>query len=59
MGVNGIRLAHNPYAESFYELADQHGMLLVDELFDKWEGRVTTIASTSSIRLSRGPARNG
>ena len=39
MGVNGIRLAHNPYAESFYELADQHGMLLVDELFDKWEGQ--------------------
>ena len=39
MGVNGIRLAHNPYAESFYELADQHGILLVDELFDKWEGQ--------------------
>lgn len=39
MGVNGIRLAHNPYASSFYELADQHGILLVDELFDQWEGQ--------------------
>ena len=38
MGVNGIRLAHNPYADSFYELADKHGILLVDELFDQWEG---------------------
>ena len=35
-GYNHIRCSHNPYSESFYELADKHGILVVDELIDKW-----------------------
>lgn len=35
-GFNHIRCSHNPYSESFYDLADKHGILVVDELYDKW-----------------------
>lgn len=36
-GVNHIRTSHNPYSKSFLDLADKYGILIVDELFDKWE----------------------
>lgn len=36
-GYNHIRTSHNPYSESFLRLADKHGILIVDELFDKWQ----------------------
>lgn len=35
-GFNHIRTAHNPYSESFLKLADEKGILIVDELYDKW-----------------------
>lgn len=35
-GFNHVRTSHNPYSESFLRLADKHGILVVDELFDKW-----------------------
>lgn len=35
-GYNTIRCSHNPYSENFYKIADRVGMLVVDELFDKW-----------------------
>lgn len=35
-GVNHIRTSHNPYSEEFMELCDQYGILVVDELYDKW-----------------------
>lgn len=35
-GYNHIRCSHNPYSESFLKLADKHGLLVVDELIDKW-----------------------
>lgn len=35
-GFNHIRAAHNPYSEAFYDLADEKGFLIVDELYDKW-----------------------
>ncbi|WP_334319555.1 glycoside hydrolase family 2 TIM barrel-domain containing protein [Termitidicoccus mucosus] len=35
-GFNHVRTSHNPYSESFLRLADKHGILIVDELFDKW-----------------------
>lgn len=36
MGCNAIRTAHNPYAPEFYQLADQMGFLIMDEMFDVW-----------------------
>lgn len=35
-GFNHIRTSHNPYSESFLRMADKYGILIVDELFDKW-----------------------
>ncbi len=35
-GLNHIRCSHNPYSESFLDLCDQYGILVVDELYDKW-----------------------
>lgn len=36
MGVNAIRTAHNPYPPIFYELCDEMGILVMDEIFDGW-----------------------
>ncbi len=35
-GFNHIRCSHNPYSEEFMALCDKYGMLVVDELYDKW-----------------------
>ena len=35
-GMNHIRTSHNPYSREFIELCDKHGILVVDELYDKW-----------------------
>lgn len=35
-GFNHIRTSHNPYSESFLELCDENGILVVDEIYDKW-----------------------
>ncbi|MCR5361250.1 MAG: DUF4982 domain-containing protein [Bacteroidales bacterium] len=35
-GYNCIRSSHNPYSESFTRIADRVGLLIVDELIDKW-----------------------
>lgn len=35
-GFNHVRTSHNPYSESFLELCDEKGILVVDELYDKW-----------------------
>jgi len=40
-GLNHIRTSHNPYSKSFLDLADKYGILVVDELFDKWNSNNT------------------
>ena len=35
-GMNHIRTSHNPYSEDFLKLCDRYGILVVDELYDKW-----------------------
>ena len=35
-GINHIRTSHNPYSREFIELCDKYGILVVDELYDKW-----------------------
>jgi beta-galactosidase len=41
MGVNSIRLSHNPHAPELYEVADRLGVFLMDESFDTWTGTKT------------------
>ena len=39
-GFNAVRCSHNPYSEEFLDLADELGLLVVDEVADKWSGDV-------------------
>jgi len=36
MGCNSIRTAHNPQTPVFYDLCDEMGILVMDEIFDGW-----------------------
>jgi beta-galactosidase len=54
-GMNHIRTSHNPYSEDFLKLCDKYGILVVDELYDKWltqyaGGRVDGEGRTDSCR---------
>ena len=35
-GINHVRTSHNPYSRDFIRMCDQLGILVVDELYDKW-----------------------
>ncbi|MBQ6329007.1 MAG: DUF4982 domain-containing protein [Kiritimatiellae bacterium] len=37
-GFNSVRCSHNPYSEEFYDIADEEGIVVVDEIVDKWTG---------------------
>lgn len=37
IGVNAIRMSHNPHAPMLYDLCDEVGMLVMDEASDEWE----------------------
>ena len=36
MGCNAIRVTHNPAAPELIEIANEQGMMLIDEAFDMW-----------------------
>ena len=36
MGINAIRVTVKPFPPMFYELCDEMGILLIDEIFDGW-----------------------
>ena len=42
MGVNSIRCAHNMPAPELLDLADEEGVLIMNEAFDMWERQKTT-----------------
>ncbi len=37
MGVNAIRMSHNPHTPELYDLCDELGLLVMDEASDEWE----------------------
>lgn len=37
IGVNAIRMSHNPQSEYIYDMCDELGFLVMDEAFDEWE----------------------
>ncbi len=37
IGVNAIRMSHNPHAPELYDLCDEVGLLVMDEASDEWE----------------------
>ncbi|SHM88784.1 DUF4982 domain-containing protein [Polaribacter sp. KT 15] len=36
MGINAIRPSHNPTPPMFYDICDEIGLLVMDEIFDGW-----------------------
>ncbi len=36
MGINAIRPSHNPTPPMFYDICDEIGLLVIDEIFDGW-----------------------
>ncbi|MEM9339138.1 MAG: glycoside hydrolase family 2 TIM barrel-domain containing protein [Bacteroidota bacterium] len=36
IGVNAIRMSHNPHSVELMEVCDEMGMLVMDEFFDEW-----------------------
>ncbi len=36
IGCNSIRCSHNPHDEALYELCDELGLVMIDEVYDKW-----------------------
>jgi beta-galactosidase/beta-glucuronidase len=36
IGVNAIRTSHNPQAPDLYELCDELGLLVLNEMYDEW-----------------------
>lgn len=36
IGVNAIRMSHNPHSVELMDVCDQMGMLVMDEFFDEW-----------------------
>jgi beta-galactosidase len=41
MGCNAIRTSHNPQTPKFYEMCDELGMIVLDEIFDGWKQKAT------------------
>jgi len=41
MGANALRTSHNPPAPEVLDLCDRMGILVWDEVFDKWDGTAT------------------
>ncbi|KAJ2986277.1 hypothetical protein NUW58_g5107 [Xylaria curta] len=37
MGVNAVRMSHNPPAPELLDMLDRKGFLVMDEIFDSWE----------------------
>jgi len=37
LGVNAIRLAHNPHSPELLDMCDRMGFLVIGEMYDKWE----------------------
>jgi beta-galactosidase len=43
MGVNALRMSHNPPAPALLDLADEMGFLVMDEIFDSWAQKKTPL----------------
>ncbi|MFQ3172956.1 MAG: beta-galactosidase [Polaribacter sp.] len=41
MGINAIRTAHNPFPPMFYDICDEIGLLVMNEIFDGWHKKAT------------------
>lgn len=49
MGVNAIRTSHNPSAPELLAMCDRMGLVVFNELFDKWDGTAGFDGSLSAF----------
>lgn len=50
-GMNHIRTSHNPYSQDFLDLCDKYGILVVDELYDKWNDQYVGAGRESFMNI--------
>lgn len=50
MGVNAIRTAHNPQTPEFYDICDEIGLMVMDEIFDGWMQKATNDYGAHSFK---------
>ena len=58
MGCNAIRTSHNPPAPELLQLCDLKGILVFDELFDKYDGKADFADTTDFNEFSARNVRN-
>lgn len=58
MGVNAVRTSHNAPAPELLELCDKMGLLVIDELFDKWDSRADILPATDFNEFAQRQVRN-
>lgn len=49
MGVNALRTSHNPPAPEVLDLCDRLGLVVWDEVFDKWDATATRPENVSMV----------
>ncbi|WP_291652615.1 glycoside hydrolase family 2 TIM barrel-domain containing protein [Clostridium sp.] len=58
MGVNSIRVTHNPASEMLLEICDRLGLLVINEAFDTWtnskNGNVNDFAKFFNVPIEEG-----
>lgn len=58
MGVNAIRSSHNTPAPELPELCDRMGLLLFDEVFDKYDAKADILDTTDFEKFAQRNIRN-
>ena len=58
MGVNAIRNSHNTAAPEFLELADEMGLLVFNEVFDKYDEKADILDTTNFEDFAHRNIRN-
>lgn len=58
MGVNAIRNSHNTAAPELLELCDQMGLLMLNEVFDKYDAKAGILDTTDFEAFARRNIRN-
>ena len=53
MGANALRTSHNPPAPEVLDLCDRMGIVVWDEVFDKWDGTATRPEQVSMAEHGR------
>lgn len=52
MGVNAIRVTHNPAADELLQICDEKGLLVIEEAFDTWYGGKKTYDYSDYFNVS-------